>query len=154
MRYVLLALLGMFASVIGGSNGASGTPGGYPDSMASLGDSITRATNPGPGLFGDQPQYSWSTGSDITVESHYYRILQQNSLITGNNYNFAISGAKMADLSGQAANAVSQGVDYVTILHGGKRRLHVRRGDDDAGRVVPHSVSGGDEHLGSGPSER
>ncbi len=118
MRYVLLALLGMLASVMGGPNGASGTTGSYPDSMASLGDSITRAANPGAGLFGDQPQYSWSTGSDITVESHYYRILQQNSLIAGNNYNFAVSGAKLADLSGQAANAVSQGVDYVTILMG------------------------------------
>ncbi len=101
-----------------GPKGASGSTTGYPDSMASLGDSITRAVNPEPSLFGDQPQYSWSTGDNSAVESHYYRILQQNSLISGNNYNDAVSGARMTHLNDQAQTAVSQGVEYVTILMG------------------------------------
>ncbi|GAF73060.1 unnamed protein product, partial [marine sediment metagenome] len=97
---------------------ASGLTDGYPDSMASTGDSITRAMNPDPYLVGDQPEYSWSTGDNSTVESHYCRILQENSGIDGNNFNDAVSGAKMTDLNGQATTAVSQGVEYVTILMG------------------------------------
>jgi len=122
MRYVRFALLGLLALTAlllpPSPKGASGLTAGYPDSMASLGDSITRATNPEPFLLGDQPQYSWSTGDSSAVESHYYRILQQNSLISGNNYNDAVSGARMTDLNGQAQSAVSQGVEYVTILMG------------------------------------
>jgi lysophospholipase L1-like esterase len=96
--------------------GASGTTRGYPDSMAALGDSITRAMDADPNQFGDQPQYSWSTGYSSTMPSHYYRIGLQNSLIRG--YNDAVSGAKIADLDGQAQTAVSQGVEYVTVLMG------------------------------------
>ena len=118
-RFLLLGLLALAALLLPPSpKSASGLTAGYPDSMASLGDSITRATNPEPFLLGDQPQYSWSTGDNSAVESHYYRILQQNSLISGNNYNDAVSGARMTDLNGQAQSAVSQGVEYVTILMG------------------------------------
>jgi lysophospholipase L1-like esterase len=84
--------------------------------MASLGDSITRAMDAN--MYGDQPEYSWSTGDNSTVQSQYYRILQENSLISGHNYNYAVSGAKMVDLDGQAHTAVSQNVEYVTILMG------------------------------------
>jgi lysophospholipase L1-like esterase len=120
MRYLQFALLGLLAlgALLPSPKPVSGTATGYPDSMASLGDSITRATNPEPSLLGDQPQYSWSTGDNSAVESHYYRILQQNSLISGNNYNDAVSGARMIHLNGQAQTVVSQGVEYVTILMG------------------------------------
>jgi len=118
-RVVLLALVALTALLAPPSpKGASGITDGYPDSMASLGDSITRATNPEPSLLGDHPQYSWSTGDSSEVESHYYRILQQNGLINGHNYNDAVSGARMTHLNGQAQSAVSQGVEYVTILMG------------------------------------
>src|SRR3990172_8776014 len=103
MRYVRLLVLGspaLAALPLSGPRPASGATSGYPDSMASLGDSITRAANSGPSLFGDQPQYSWSTGENSTVQSHYFRILQQNSLISGNNYNDAVSGARMTHLDG------------------------------------------------------
>jgi lysophospholipase L1-like esterase len=90
----------------------------YPNSMASTGDSITRAFNTGWFPYVDWPANSWSTGSSSAVNSHYRRILAANPAIAGRNYNDAQSGADMADLNGQVARAVGQGVEYVTILMG------------------------------------
>lgn len=86
-----------------------------PNKMASLGDSITRAFN-ACGWFYDCTSRSWSTGSYSTVNSHYLRIRAQNPSLVA--YNDAVSGAEMIDLNGQVQSAVSQGVDYVTILMG------------------------------------
>ena len=88
-----------------------------PSKMASLGDSITRGFN-ACGWFVDCTSRSWSTGDYGTVNSHYLRIKAKNSAITGQNLNDAVSGAKMTDLNGQAQTAVTQGVQYVTILMG------------------------------------
>jgi lysophospholipase L1-like esterase len=88
-----------------------------PSSMASLGDSITRGFN-ACGWFVDCTNESWSTGGDSVIGSHYLRILKKNSAISGHNLNDARSGAKAVDLDGQAATAVSQNVDYVTVLMG------------------------------------
>ncbi|MQA86797.1 MAG: SGNH/GDSL hydrolase family protein [Streptosporangiales bacterium] len=88
-----------------------------PNSMAALGDSITRAFN-ACGWFVDCPSRSWSTGDNADVESHYLRILSENPEIKENNFNDARSGAKVADLAGQAQTAVDQGVEYVTVLIG------------------------------------
>ncbi|GII03326.1 GDSL-type esterase/lipase family protein [Planobispora takensis] len=83
--------------------------------MASLGDSITRGFN-ACGFYVDCPSRSWSTGSSQTVDSHYLRLLAtEPSLVAHND---ARSGAKVADLPGQAERAVSQGAGYVTILMG------------------------------------
>ena len=113
---VVLALLVLLPS----PEGAFGIPTGIPDSIAGLGDSITRAMDAdgNPAHYGDQPQYSWTTGDSSAVESHYYRIRHSWSPITGHNYNDAVSGAKMIALNGQAQTAVSQAVEYVTILMG------------------------------------
>jgi lysophospholipase L1-like esterase len=89
-----------------------------PASMASTGDSITRAFNTGSFPFLDAPANSWSTGTSATVNSHYRRLLALNPAIAGRNFNFAVSGADMADLNGQVQRAVAQGVEYVTILMG------------------------------------
>ncbi len=91
---------------------------GYPNSIASTGDSITRAFNTGLIPFTDAPGNSWSTGTDSTVNSHYSRILAANPSISGNNYNDAVTGSKMADLNAQVAAAISQNAAYVTILIG------------------------------------
>ncbi len=91
---------------------------GYPNSMASTGDSITRAFETCFLPFTDCPGNSWSTGTNTSVNSHYVRIAAHNSLINGRNYNDAVTGAKMADLNGQAQTAVSNGAEYVTILMG------------------------------------
>ena len=91
---------------------------GYPSSIASTGDSITRAFNTCSFPFVDCPQNSWSTGSSSAVNSHYRRILAANAAISGRNYNDAQTGAKMAGLNGQVGAAVAQQVDYVTVLMG------------------------------------
>ena len=90
---------------------------GPPNSMASMGDSITRAFN-ACGWYVDCPSRSFSTGSSSLVNSHYLRILAQNPAIYGHNYNDARSGAKAAAMPGQASTAVSQKVQYVTVLIG------------------------------------
>jgi lysophospholipase L1-like esterase len=88
-----------------------------PNSMASIGDSITRGFN-ACGWYVDCTSRSFSTGSDTGVNSHYLRILAKNPAINGKNYNDAKTGAKASDLSGQVGTAVGQGVEYVTILMG------------------------------------
>jgi lysophospholipase L1-like esterase len=90
-----------------------------PASMAAIGDSITRAYDVCC-AYGDHPGQSWSTGytSYDGIASHYERIRQLNPAITGHGYNDAVSGAKMSAAPTQAAQAVSQGARYVTILLG------------------------------------
>jgi lysophospholipase L1-like esterase len=91
---------------------------GYPDSMASTGDSITRAFNTCWFPYVDCPASSWSTGTNATVNSVYRRILAANAAIGGRNFNDARTGARMVDLAGQVTAAASQGVELVTILMG------------------------------------
>ena len=88
-----------------------------PSSMASIGDSITRAFN-ACGYYYDCVSRSWSTGSSSTVNSHYRRILARNPAINGRNYNCGETGADMADFATQVNCAVSRNVQYVTILLG------------------------------------
>src|SRR5215211_1902452 len=90
-----------------------------PSSMAAIGDSITRAYDVCCS-YGDHPGQSWSTGSTSYdgIASHYERIRQLNSAITGRGYNDAVTGAKMSAAPGQATQAVGQGARYVTILLG------------------------------------
>lgn len=88
-----------------------------PNSMAATGDSITRAFNAGAVPFTETPWNSWSTG-ELRSWTHYRRILASNFRIFGRNHNDAKSGARMADLQRQAGLAVSQRVEYVTVLMG------------------------------------
>lgn len=98
---------------------AATTSVALPNSMASTGDSITRSFNAtSSGCFlSDCPQYSWSTGTS-TVSSHYQRILAANPQISGNVFNNAKTGAKMAALDAQLKTAASQGAQYVTVMMG------------------------------------
>lgn len=88
-----------------------------PSSMASLGDSITRAFN-ACGFYIDCPPRSFATGDSTAVNSHYLRIRAAGGAITGQNHNVARSGARAADLPRQADAAVQRRVAYVTILIG------------------------------------
>lgn len=115
LRSALVTLVAAGA-VLAGSGSAQAIPP-IPSSMSSLGDSITRGFN-ACGWYVDCTDRSWSTGGYSSVNSHYLRIRAKNSAINGRNYNDARSGAKMADLNGQAQTAVSRGVQYVTILMG------------------------------------
>lgn len=90
-----------------------------PNSIAAIGDSISQAADVCC-FYGDHPGKSWSTGGDAdSISSHYERILAGNPGIGGNNFNDAVSGAKMSDAAGQATQAVGKGAEYVTILMGG-----------------------------------
>jgi lysophospholipase L1-like esterase len=91
----------------------------FPTSMASIGDSITRATDVCC-WYGDHPAQSWSTGGGAFdgILSHYERIRAVQPAISGRNYNDSRAGAKMRDAPGQAQVAVGQGARYVTILIG------------------------------------
>ena len=91
----------------------------YPDSMASTGDSITKAYNTGTFPYSDNPAGSWSTGTNTTVNSHYRRLLALNPAIQGKNFNHARSGAKMVELDAQLTAVAGRHVDYVTVLMGG-----------------------------------
>jgi len=93
-----------------------------PQRMAAVGDSITAATdvawccvNPN----GTNPQYSWSTGTDPAVASHYQRLVAANGGIPIAAMNGAVPGADSSDLDGQLGQAVSYHADYVTVLMGG-----------------------------------
>jgi len=103
-------------------SGGGGTGVSLPNSIASTGDSITRAyDSTSNGCFlSDCPQYSWATGttSASTVDSHYNRILAANRGINGHVFNDAKTGAKMVDLDGQLKTAASQAVQFATVLMG------------------------------------
>ncbi|GAB3188591.1 GDSL-like lipase/acylhydrolase family protein [Micromonospora palomenae] len=116
-RRALAALAGATALVLLAATPAVADPGPPPNSMASLGDSITRGFN-ACGWYVDCTSRSFSTGDNSTVNSHYLRIRAVNPNIQGRNLNDARSGAKSADMYGQAGTAVSQGVGYVTMLIG------------------------------------
>jgi hypothetical protein len=90
-----------------------------PDSMAAIGDSMTRAADVCC-WYGDHPGQSWSTGytSYDGIASHYERIKAVRPAITGHAYNDAVSGANMADAPGQASQAAGQHPQYVTIEMG------------------------------------
>ncbi len=90
----------------------------FPDSIAATGDSITRAFNTCAFPFIDCPANSWATGTEAAVNSFYLRILERNAGIRGNLFNRARSGAKMADLSGQVTNVISDRAEFVTVEMG------------------------------------
>src|SRR5690242_4571774 len=127
----VLAILGIVLglTVVGAPGAAAAPPGavrvpadpglvGYPNALAATGDSITRAYNTGSIPFTDAPANSWATGTNTSVNSQYLRILASHPAIGGHNNNDAVTGAVMADLTGQVQNANAQGVDYITILLG------------------------------------
>jgi GDSL-like Lipase/Acylhydrolase family len=115
-RIIVIALVVILAGLV--AQPAWAAPP-LPSSMAAIGDSITRAADVCC-YYGDHPGQSWSTGSTSYdgIASHYERIKQLNSAITGHAWNDAVSGAKMDDAPGQATQAVGQHARYVTILMG------------------------------------
>jgi len=122
-RIILLAIamsLGTALPAAAAPPGGGGTT--LPNSIAAIGDSITQAANlDGNNIGSSNPEHSWSTGYDNgdVVVSHYERILAKNRKVKGQNFNRAVSGAKMDDAPGQADNVVATGAQYVTFLMGG-----------------------------------
>ena len=116
MRGLLAAAVLAVTLVVAAPASADPAVVGYPASMASTGDSITRAFNDCLFPYVDCPAASWSTGSSSTVNSHAKRIAASTGGIWV--YNDAVTGADMADLNAQVQRAVTQGAQYVTILMG------------------------------------
>ncbi len=111
-------LLPTAAAVAGTTTSAAAAEAGPPPaSIAVIGDSISRGFN-ACGWYSDCTAYSWSTGGNTSVNSHYLRIRAKNGAISGHNYNVAKTGAKSDALPGQAQAAVAQRAAYVTILIG------------------------------------
>jgi lysophospholipase L1-like esterase len=87
-----------------------------PDSIAAVGDSITRGFD-ACSVLSDCPEVSWATGSDAAVDSLAVRLLG----VTGaaqRSWNYAVTGARMADLNGQIAQAVLRKPQLVTVMVG------------------------------------
>jgi lysophospholipase L1-like esterase len=118
-RRLVIALLaaGMIVGLLAPVSAAA-TPA-LPNSMAALGDSITRAYDVCCS-YRDHPGQSWSTGGIWYdgISSHYERIKRRNSAITGHGYNDAVTGAKMAAAADQASAAAAKHAAYVTVLLG------------------------------------
>jgi lysophospholipase L1-like esterase len=85
-----------------------------PDSLAAVGDSITRAFN-ACGLLDDCPKASWATGTDPAVNSLAGRLLDHPAR---DSWNLAKSGAEMADMPGQMKRAAAHDPELVTMLAG------------------------------------
>ncbi|MFE9902225.1 SGNH/GDSL hydrolase family protein [Streptomyces achromogenes] len=131
---VRAALAGVAATVLGlagcqagdGSPAAEGTKARVarpplwdtsPDSIAAVGDSITRGFDACT-VLSDCPEASWATGGDAAVRSLAVRLLG----VTGaaeRSWNYAVTGARMADLPGQMAQAVARRPELVTVMAGG-----------------------------------
>jgi lysophospholipase L1-like esterase len=118
-RRLVIALLaaGMIVGLL--APGSAAASPALPNSMAALGDSITRAYDVCCS-YRDHPGQSWSTGGAWYdgISSHYERIKRRNSAITGRAYNNAVTGAKMSAAATQASAAAAQHVAYVTVLLG------------------------------------
>ncbi|MFF4790596.1 SGNH/GDSL hydrolase family protein [Streptomyces sp. NPDC001276] len=87
-----------------------------PDSIAAVGDSITRGFDSCMVLT-DCPEASWATGSDASVNSLAVRLLG----LTGaaqRSWNFAVTGSRMADLNSQMAQAARKNPQLVTVMAG------------------------------------
>jgi lysophospholipase L1-like esterase len=117
-RALRLAAFGLVIAALLAPSAASARVA-FPSSMASTGDSLTRAAGTGFLPWTDNPAGSWSTGTDSSVNSHYLRLLALSPKIRGKNYNDARSGAKMGELASQMGAAVGQKVGYVTVEMGG-----------------------------------
>lgn len=85
-----------------------------PDSIAAVGDSITRAFD-ACGPLTDCPEASWATGTDPAVDSLATRLLERPAR---NSWNLAESGAAMADVPRQMARAAAHEPELVTVLAG------------------------------------
>ncbi|HCA86035.1 MAG TPA: hypothetical protein DEQ61_11370 [Streptomyces sp.] len=85
-----------------------------PDSLAAVGDSITRGFD-ACGVLADCPEVSWVTGTDPEVESLAMRLLEDPA---GSSWNLARSSSTMAELPAQMAEAVRHEPELVTVMTG------------------------------------
>ncbi|WP_432116922.1 SGNH/GDSL hydrolase family protein [Streptomyces sp. bgisy032] len=100
-----------------------------PHSVAAVGDSITRGFD-ACDVLSDCPQASWATGSSPEVDSLAVRLLGR-AKAAERSWNHAVTGARMADLPGQIAQAVRRKPQLVTVMIGA----------NDACRATPSAMT-------------
>ncbi len=87
-----------------------------PDSVAAVGDSITRGFD-ACAVLTDCPEVSWATGDSERVGSLAVRLLGRAGA-AGRSWNYAATGARMEDLPGQMARAVRRKPELVAVMVG------------------------------------
>ncbi|MEV6669871.1 SGNH/GDSL hydrolase family protein [Streptomyces sp. NPDC051162] len=97
-----------------------------PESIASLGDSITRGFD-ACSLLADCPEVSWATGTQVDSLAHRLLPSPQTS-----SWNFAKTGARMSDLPDQMRAAVANRPQLVTVLLGANDACRA-----DVGEMTP-----------------
>ncbi|MFI6283255.1 SGNH/GDSL hydrolase family protein [Streptomyces sp. NPDC051018] len=88
-----------------------------PDSIAAVGDSITRGFDACV-VLSDCPEVSWSTGTDTEVRSLAQRLIGEPAVMAGKTWNYARTGADVADLSAQMTKAAARKPELVTVMVG------------------------------------
>ncbi|MDO0932805.1 SGNH/GDSL hydrolase family protein [Streptomyces sp. DG2A-72] len=87
-----------------------------PSSVAAVGDSITRGFD-ACSVLSDCPEASWATGSREDVDSLAVRLLGRTQAAK-RSWNYARTGALMADVAGQMAQAVTRKPQLVAVMAG------------------------------------
>ncbi|GAA4049561.1 SGNH/GDSL hydrolase family protein [Streptomyces shaanxiensis] len=87
-----------------------------PASIAAVGDSITTGFDACT-VLSDCPEVSWATGSSAQVDSLAVRLLGKTKAAQ-RSWNYAVTGARMADVAGQMARAVAREPELVTVMAG------------------------------------
>ncbi|MEV6806837.1 SGNH/GDSL hydrolase family protein [Streptomyces sp. NPDC051132] len=88
-----------------------------PDSIAAVGDSITRGFDACT-VLSDCPEASWATGGDAAVDSLAVRLLGAPGAAE-RSWNYAVTGARVADLPAQLERAAARRPELVTVMVGG-----------------------------------
>ncbi|QOV38605.1 SGNH/GDSL hydrolase family protein [Streptomyces ferrugineus] len=87
-----------------------------PASVAAVGDSITRGFDACT-VLSDCPEVSWATGSSPEVNSLAVRLLGK-AKAAQRSWNYAVTGARMADVPGQMAQAATRRPELVAVMAG------------------------------------
>jgi lysophospholipase L1-like esterase len=87
-----------------------------PSSVAAVGDSITRGFDACT-VLSDCPEVSWATGSSADVDSLAVRLLGADGAAE-HSWNYAVTGARMADLPGQIGRAAARRPKLVAVMMG------------------------------------
>ncbi|KAF2780345.1 SGNH/GDSL hydrolase family protein [Streptomyces sp. OM5714] len=87
-----------------------------PESVAAVGDSITRGFD-ACSVLSDCPEVSWATGSSAEVDSLAVRLLGKADAAE-HSWNYAVTGARMADLTAQVTRAAKRKPELVAVMAG------------------------------------
>ncbi|GHH83424.1 SGNH/GDSL hydrolase family protein [Streptomyces capitiformicae] len=98
-----------------------------PESLVAVGDSITRGFDACE-VLSDCPEVSWATGSDASVDSLAVRLLGKTGAAQ-RSWNYAVTGARMADLPSQVARAVTREPELVAVMIGANDACRATTGD-------------------------